>query len=84
MKLDLKPVIELNTKFVLLHPDNDPIVRIDDSLSFLCCLNYTRINQLRGGHIGFEALDRGIKFYKNGENVLVNEIWDPTKLIPDQ
>lgn len=84
MKLDLKPVIELNTKFVLLHPDNDPIVRIDDSLSFLCCLNYTRINQLCGGHIDFEALDRSIKFYKNGENVLVNEIWDPTKLIPDQ
>lgn len=82
--LSANPVIELNTKFVLLHPDNDPIVQINDTLSFLGFNKYTRINQLRGGHIGFEALDRCIQFYKDGENVSANETWDPTKLLPDQ
>jgi predicted alpha/beta-fold hydrolase len=83
-KLSINPVIELNTKFILLHPDNDPIVQINETLSFMGFNKYTRINQLKGGHIGFEALDRCIKFYQNNENVEVSEIWDPTKLIPDQ
>lgn len=82
--LSTSPVIELNTKFILLHPDNDPIVQINDTLSFLGFNKYTRINQLRGGHIGFKALDRCIQFYKDGENVSANEMWDPTRLLPDQ
>ena len=82
--LNPNPIDELNTKFVLLHPDDDPIVQMEQTLSFMGFRNYTRINQLTGGHVGFNSLDRCVKFYENEENILVDEIWDPTKLIPDQ
>jgi esterase/lipase len=82
--LNVNPIIELNSKLVLLHPDDDPIVQINQTLSFMGFNKYTRINQLEGGHVGFKALDRCVKFYQDNENVEVNEIWDPTKLIQDQ
>jgi pimeloyl-ACP methyl ester carboxylesterase len=81
--LSSDPITELNTKFVLLHPNDDSIVEIDATLSFMGFNKYTRINQLKGGHIGFKALDRCITFYQNNENIKVNEIWDPTQLIKD-
>ena len=82
-KLNINPVIELNTKFILLHTDDDPVVDINDTLSFLGFNKYTRINQMTGGHIGFKALNRCIKFYENNENLKANEIWDSTSLIND-
>lgn len=60
---------ELDTKFILLHPDDDPIVEIKQTLSFVSGQNITRIKQLTGGHIGFSALDRCIKFYNDDEKV---------------
>jgi predicted alpha/beta-fold hydrolase len=76
-------VIETNNKFILLHTDDDPIVKISDTLDFLRKNSYQRINQLVGGHIGFSALDRCIKFYTDDENLAAQDIWDPSSLIKD-
>ena len=76
-------VIETNNKFILIHTDDDPIVRIVDTLSFLKNNSYRRINQLVGGHIGFCALDRCIKFYSDNENIIAEDLWDQSQLIKD-
>ena len=63
---------ELDTKFVLLHPDDDPVVETKMTLAFVKGQDITRIKQLTGGHIGFSAMDRCIKFY-NDDECIANE-----------
>jgi len=69
----------LNKRFVLLHPDDDPIVQLSSSLRFLKETNISRINQLVGGHIGFKALDRFAKFYQDDEDIDAHDLWDMSK-----
>ena len=76
-------VTETNKKFVLLHPDDDPIVCVNDTLSFLKSNTYSRINHLTGGHIGFSALNRCINFYNDDEDIKVEDLWDQSQLIKD-
>lgn len=82
-KLSINGVIETNNKFILLHTDDDPIVSINHTLDFLKNNSYKRINQLSGGHTGFCALDRCIKFYSDDENILAEDLWDKSSLIKD-
>lgn len=63
---------ELDTKFVLLHPDDDPVVETKMTLAFVKGQDITRIKQLTGGHIGFSVMDRCIKFY-NDDECIANE-----------
>lgn len=65
---------ELDAKFVLLHPDDDPIVEAKMTLAFVKGQDITRIKQLTGGHIGFSAMDRCIRFYTDDEIIPDNEI----------
>jgi len=60
---------ELDAKFVLLHPDDDPVVEAKMTLAFVKGQDITRIKQHTGGHIGFSAMDRCIKFYADDECV---------------
>lgn len=60
---------ELDTKFVLMHPNDDPIVEPKVTLTFVKGQDITRIKQREGGHIGFSALDRCIKYYQDNENI---------------
>lgn len=65
--LSNKAVKSLKKKFVLIHPDDDPIVETKRTLDFLDDCTYLRIKQTEGGHIGFVALDRCVKFYQDDE-----------------
>lgn len=67
-------VDELDTKFVLLHPDDDPIVEMKVTMDFVKGQKITRIKQLEGGHIGFSAMNRCIKFYNDNEKISPEDI----------